>query len=346
MTSPIHNTDDIVIKDQQIQLSNGISAQVLSSFPSKQQQQDQQQPPLIFLHGSFHASWCWAENYFGYFTALGYPVVALSWRGTSGTPAGEGVTKVKAEEHGQDLQGFLDQLPFILGKPYYTDNGSKQLPVLVSHSFGGIVVMKFLQDKYQNQHQTAPNELFSGIISACSVPPSGNGKMTMRFLWRSLSQSYKITKGFAMKQALTDPVLCRELFFGGVPEPPREDGTMVNDDYGVSEQDLIRYQGYFKRDTNATIDVMDLAKNLPSKYVDKEGRAPFVADLPPCLVIGAKDDFIVDREGTLETAKYYGLDEPVIVDSPHDVMLGAKWKNTAQVIHNWVQENVVVTKEK
>jgi hypothetical protein len=58
-------------------------------------------------------------------------------------------------------------------------------------------------------------------------------------------------------------------------------------------------------------------------------------------VIGAKDDFIVDLQGTCETATYYGLDEPVIVDSPHDVMLGAKWENTALVIHNWIQENVV-----
>lgn len=265
-------------------------------------------------------------------------MVALSWRGTGGTPAGDGVTKVKAEEHCQDLQGFLDQLPIILGKLY--DNDKSVKPVLVSHSFGGIVVMKFLEDNHLKQK---PDELFSGIISLCSVPPSGNGKMTMRFLRRSLSGSWKITKGFAMKQAVTDPSLCRELFFGGLPET-REDGTV--DNYGVSEPDLVRYQGYFKRDTNATIDVMDLAKKLPSKVVDEEGRAPFVADLPPCLVIGAKDDFIVDQEGTLETAKYYGLDEPILVDSPHDVMLGAKWKNTADVIHYWAQENIVPTKKK
>lgn len=205
--------------------------------------------------------------------------------------------------------------------------------------------MKYLDDNHKHDNQKRPDELFSGIISLCSVPPSGNGKMTMRFLRRSLRDSWKITAGFAMKRAVTDTGLCRDLFFGGIPKP-RDDGTV--DNYGVSEEDVLRYQGYFKRDTDATIDVFDLAKQLPSKQiVDKKGgRAPFVAELPPCLVVGAKDDFIVDSQGTLETANYYGLDEPVIVDSPHDVMLGAKWETTANVIHNWVQENVVATNKK
>lgn len=47
----------------------------------------------------------------------------------------------------------------------------------------------------------------------CSVPPSGNGKMTMRFLFRSLKDSWKITAGLAMKKVIQDDELCRELFF-------------------------------------------------------------------------------------------------------------------------------------
>jgi hypothetical protein len=192
--------------------------------------------------------------------------------------------------------------------------------------------------KYLEECKQKPSDVCSGLVTMCSVPPSGNGKMTMRFLQRSLVDSWKITAGFAMKKSITDPLLCRQLFFGGAPRV-RDDGTI--DDYGVSDTDITRYQGFFARDTVATIDLLDLAKKLPSRKVDERGRAPFVFDLPPVLVIGAKDDFIVDLEGSMETSSYYGLQEPYIVDSYHDVMLGRKWQNCAEKIHNWVQENVV-----
>ena len=270
-----------------------------------------------------------------HFASLGYPVVAFSWRGTGGTPAAEGQTKVQAGQHGQDLQSVLDALPRLLVYPK-----EKEIkPILVSHSFGGIVVMKYLEGLYEEEADNSkPSDLFSGIVSMCSVPPSGNGKMTMRFLKRSLVDSYKITVGFAAKKAITDANLCRELFFGGTKKA-QEDGTI--EDYGVSDADLTRYQSYFKRDTVATIDLLDLAKKLPSKHVDGEGRAPFAGDMPPCLVVGGSDDFIVDLEGNTETAKYYGLEAPLIVDSPHDVMLGAKWRNAADALHQWIQSKVV-----
>jgi pimeloyl-ACP methyl ester carboxylesterase len=314
------------VEDHQIALPNGISAQVLSSLPSK----PSTQPPLVFLHGSFHAAWCWKEIFFSYFVSLGYPVIAYSWRGTSGTFAGEGVKKIKAAQHMEDLQGFLDQIPFILG-PEYANNNCK--PIIVSHSFGGILFMKYLEgcDK-------KPSSQFSGIITMCSVPPSGYGKMAKRQMWRSFSHVWKIIKAVPMKKATTDALLCRELFFGGEPRV-RDDGTV--DDYGVSDDDIARYQGHFARDTKATVDTSDLAKHLPSKNTDSNGRAPFVSDLPPVLVIGATYDFLVDFEGNLETAKYYGLEEPVLVDSPHDVMLGRKWQNCAGTIHHWIQESIV-----
>lgn len=267
-----------------------------------------------------------------YFVSLGFPCVAFSWRGTGGTPAGEGVTKVKILDHCQDLRGFLNAMPSILGKEY-----GARLPILVTHSMGGINTMKFLQEEY-SQNNTKPSELFAAIVSFCSVPPSGNGKSTMRVLRRSLRDAYRITVGFVMKKVTTDASICRDCFFGG--EPIVLDDSTI-DDFGVSDADVKRYQGYFERDSRATLDVSDLSRRLPSKDVDKEGRAPFVSDLPPCLVVGAKDDFIVDKIANVETATYYGLEGPVYVDSPHDVMLGRKWKNGAETLHHWIQQKVL-----
>mmetsp|Transcript_16637 Transcript_16637/g.36091 ORF Transcript_16637/g.36091 Transcript_16637/m.36091 type:complete len:137 (-) Transcript_16637:65-475(-) len=135
-----------------------------------------------------------------------------------------------------------------------------------------------------------------------------------------------------MKKAIVDKPLCRDLFFGG-----------NDDDNGISDQDLERYQSYFERDTVATIDLADLATKLPSLLVDKQsGNAPFAKQLQTLplkpLVVGTLDDFIVDRKGVDETSRYMGIKGGgLMVDSPHDVMLGNKWRNGADAILNWVK---------
>lgn len=91
--------------------------------------------------------------------------------------------------------------------------------------------------------------VFSGLALLCSVPPSGNGKMTMRFLKRSLIHSWKITAGFAMKKAITNLELCRELFFDTLDES----GNQTN---GLSDEDIRKMQYYFERDSAATIDLV------------------------------------------------------------------------------------------
>ena len=188
--------------------------------------------------------------------------------------------------------------------------------------------MKYLE-KYQEKKGL--NNI-GGAVIVCSVPPSGNGRMTMRFLRRSFRASWKITKGLAMKKVLTDADLCQELFFGG-----------LEDDHDVSDDDIARYQKYFERDSEATIDLMDLAKKLPSANVDNNGKALFLSNsssspMPHFLVVGATEDYIVDPEGNEETARYFGLDNVVTVDSPHDVMLGKKWKKAADEIHQWLEK--------
>jgi hypothetical protein len=200
---------------------------------------------------------------------------------------------------------------------------------------GGIYVMKYLNEMFERGEKPS----FSGIASLCSVPPTGNVPGTFRTLRRSIRDAYRITVGFVLKKVNTDASICRQCFFGGEPKI-LEDGTA--DDFGVSDEDVARYQSYFERDSKAVLDVSDLSKRLPAKNADGNGRAPFVRDLPPCLVVGAKDDFIVDEVANKETATYYGLDDPIYVDSPHDVMLTRKWQNGADVLKEWIQEKILV----
>ena len=362
-TASLNNTNTQISKYQpitrQIQLGSGTMAEVISCIPPKQSTNEmvenifsslllgqssntkkKTKPTLAFLHGSFHASWCWAEKYMPYFASLGYPCVAFSLQGTGGTPTMElDAKKVKIACHVADLDAFLKGL----GDSSNDDDGAtKSLGlelgenpkiVLIGHSFGGLTIMKWLEQRYHEDERNSSNISnddinLAGVGLMCSVPPSGNGKMTMRFIRRSLKDAWKITAGFVLKKAITDKAICRDLFFGG-----------TEDTNGVTDEDIARYQSYFGRDTVATIDLGDLAKNLPSALADKDtGRAPFVDQLPPVFVIGASEDFIVDKEGVEETARYMGLEEPLIVVSPHNVMLGRRWNNGADAILDFVQK--------
>lgn len=38
-------------------------------------------PPLVFVHGSYHAAWCWAEHWLPFFSAFGFDCYALSLLG-------------------------------------------------------------------------------------------------------------------------------------------------------------------------------------------------------------------------------------------------------------------------
>lgn len=276
-----------------------------------------------------------------YFASLGYPCVALSLQGTGGTPAvPEGAKKVKISNHVDDWNAFLEGLGDNSDGALGLGLGINPQIALIGHSFGGLTIMKWLEQYYSQspnedddtQHQPKQQINLGGVALLCSVPPSGNGPMTLRYLLRSFVDSYKITVGFAMKKAIVDKPLCRDLFFGG-----------NDDDNGISDQDLERYQSYFERDTVATIDLADLATKLPSLLVDKQsGNAPFAKQLQTLplkpLVVGTLDDFIVDRKGVDETSRYMGIKGGgLMVDSPHDVMLGNKWRNGADAILNWVK---------
>lgn len=257
--------------------------------------------------------------------------MAISWRGTGGTFAGADVKKVKLLDHVGDLRCLLTEaLPEFLEQS--TLSVENPNPVLISHSFGGLAVMKYLE-------MYSDDPIIRGVVTLCSVPPSGNGKITLRYLRRSPIAGWRITAGFALKKCLTNGELCRTLFFGGPKVSGEGDEIM---DRGISDEDLTKYQGYFARDSAATIDIMDLPRHLPSKVTDSNGRACFRAKLDqlPCLVAGAIDDYIVDREALDETATYFGLAKtdvmPLLIDSPHDVMLGAKWNNAAEKLNGWL----------
>ena len=138
--------------------------------------------------------------------------------------------------------------------------------------------MKWLERYYgearpKTQQEDPRGINLMGVVLLCNVLPSGNGPMTLRFLWRSLRHSWTITAGFVLKRALTDGAVCRELSFGGAENAN-----------GISDEDVGRYQGYFARDLAATIDLRDLAGRLPLRSRSSSGCRPNRWWWPPATI--------------------------------------------------------------
>ena len=169
--------------------------------------------PILFIHGSFHSAWCFAENYMEYFSNAGHDCYAISLRGTAATnmPPEYPGDSVKIEDHVEDVSFALGVI-----RKFYEDEGITDIPApaLVAHSFGGMVAMKMMEREELRRQ-------VSGVALLCSVPPSGNGPMTQRFVAQDLCGSLKIVWGFVLKGATLSPTTCRELFFDDTV--PKED---------------------------------------------------------------------------------------------------------------------------
>ena len=57
---------------------SGLRLEVLSQAPENT---SSSRPELVFVHGSYHAAWCWAMHWMPYFASRGYPCHALIRRG-------------------------------------------------------------------------------------------------------------------------------------------------------------------------------------------------------------------------------------------------------------------------
>ena len=235
-----------LITSSQVRLNTGIDMQLLSrraSSPSTA-------PPVLFVHGTFHGAWCW-ENWLELFSeTLGVDCHAVSLRGTSGSPA-PGQKNARIGEHVADLRALVDDGP--LAAP----------PVLVGHSFGGAFVLKYLE----------AGGAAAGAALLCSVPPSGNTPMVLRFLRRSLRKSWLITKGFALKSAATSAADARALFF----------------DERLADAELAGYMERFDADSRCPLDVGDFNANLPIGDGKAGSRAAWLTRAPPArIVLGAE----------------------------------------------------------
>ncbi|KAI3824206.1 hypothetical protein L1987_05656 [Smallanthus sonchifolius] len=152
-------------------------------------------PPLVFVHGSFHAAWCWAEHWLPFFAQNGFDSYALSLLGQGESDAPDGPVAGSLQTHAADIADFIK-------------NQTALSPVLIGHSFGGLIVQYYIASLEKDFSGN-----LAGAVLVCSVPPTGNSGLVWRYLFTKPVAAFKVTMSLAAKAFQTSLPLCKETFF-------------------------------------------------------------------------------------------------------------------------------------
>jgi pimeloyl-ACP methyl ester carboxylesterase len=152
--------------------------------------------PLLFVHGVWHAAWCWDENFLSFFADKGYRALAPSFRGHGNSPSNKPLWSLSISDYVEDVSSVADTL----ATP----------PVIIGHSMGGLVVQKYLEA------HDAP-----AAVLMTSVPPMGNLGNALRWIREYPSHFVKMTLTGKALPYINPPELARERFFS--PHTPEAD---------------------------------------------------------------------------------------------------------------------------
>lgn len=149
--------------------------------------------PILFVHGAWHAAWCWDEYFLPYFAQHGYASYALSLRGHGSSQGEERLRWWRIADYVADVAQVAASLP--------------APPIIVGHSAGGFIVQKYLET-----HQ-AP-----AAVLLASVAPSGALPIVLSMAARHPLVFLRAMPALDMQRLIGTPALCREwLFSAGMP---------------------------------------------------------------------------------------------------------------------------------
>jgi pimeloyl-ACP methyl ester carboxylesterase len=146
---------------------------------------------LLFVHGGWHAAWCWDDHFLDFFADAGYRAVAMSLRGHGTSPTPKPLQRVCIDDYLDDVRSVADDLSDSAGHP-----------VLIGHSLGGYTIQRYLEDR------TAPAAVLVG-----SLPPSGVLGAALRVWRRRPQMTVKSFNDPTLVRFLGSAKLAREYLF-------------------------------------------------------------------------------------------------------------------------------------
>jgi pimeloyl-ACP methyl ester carboxylesterase len=92
------------------------------------------------------------------------------------------------QTHASDIADFIES------------NLGSSPPVLVGHSFGGLIVQYYLANIVNKRSLGTENAFpeLSGAVMVCSVPPSGNSGLVLRYLFSKPVAAFKVKLLFCL----------------------------------------------------------------------------------------------------------------------------------------------------
>jgi pimeloyl-ACP methyl ester carboxylesterase len=166
--------------------------------------------PLLFVHGAWHAAWCWDEHFLDFFANKGYRALAVSLRGHGNSPTPKPLRACSLADYVDDVASVAGSLP--------------TRPVVIGHSMGGGVVQKYLES-YE-----AP----AGVLLA-SLPPQGIRAALWRYARRHPWLTVKSTLTGDTMATVDTTERAREYMFS-----PRTPESLVVDSVGRFQQESRR----------------------------------------------------------------------------------------------------------
>ncbi len=261
---------------------------------------DTGQIPLMLIHGAWLSARSW-ETYVDYFGARGYAVTTPEW------PRKEGDVE-EIREHAEEVAGLglteiVDHHAELIGK-------LDQPPVLIGHSFGGLIV-ELLLDR----------GLGRAGVALSPAPPKG----ILVLPYSSLKAASPALAHPSRWHGVV-PLTLEEFTYGFVNTSSPEDAKAAYERYAVPETGQIFYEAGFA----------NFHLHPPTELHFKNG------DRAPLLIVGAKEDHTVPASVSAAQYKKYER-SPARTDylefegRPHLFMVGEGWEEVAGAVAGWLE---------
>lgn len=178
-------------------------------------------------------------------------------------------------------------------------------PVVIGHSMGGFVVQKLLE---KNKTPLAGAVLLAPMpnFSAWKIVLQLARLYPLRFIMANLNLSF-----YAF---VNTPELVKQLFF--------------SDNMPLNEVTVFAKQ------------MQDESYRVMWEWLLQLPKPHHIQKLPPVLVAGAGNDFLIPPKETQRTARIYHTQAVILPHLAHDIMLDSNWQAAASLLKEWLAAHI------
>ncbi|MBN2223959.1 MAG: alpha/beta hydrolase [Deltaproteobacteria bacterium] len=254
---------------------------MLSRLPKEQKFKT----PVLFLHGAWHGAWCW-KGFMDYFCERGFACRALDLPGH-----GE-----RADEPGVWKKSMMDYVDELAAAAQELGN-----PVVIAHSMGGFVAMKYLECARP-----------PAVVLMAPMPFRNFPRLT--FLKMAVQYPAMLAKFPTLRPiTVNSERMYRRLFLFNAP------GSVSR-------------EGFEKASGESSLALM--GGGIPTVWL-----RPKLTGCPALLLASGHDYFFPER-AQRRTARVYRADFKIYPDMGHNLMVEEGWEEVAGDIFEWLKARV------